>query len=147
MCCNKSVQQAAYTQELQELAEQQEVAKTSYLKLLHPIIDKQGVMRVGGRLQQANVPFQTMHQVILPHNRHFTKLLVSSEHIRLHHAGSQLLISLRDNYWIPRVKVLVRTVIHQCLTCYKLKAKASQQLMGELPAPRVDPTEHSKQLV
>jgi hypothetical protein len=69
-----------------------------------------------------------------------TKLLVSSEHMRLHHAGSQLLISsLRDNYWIPRVKMLVRTVIHQCLTCYKLKAQASQQLMGELPAPRVRP--------
>jgi hypothetical protein len=97
-------------------------------------------MRVGGRLQQANLPFQTMHQVILPHNHHFTKLLVSSEHIRLHHAGSQLLIaSLRDTYWIPRVKILVKSVIHQCLTCYKLKAQASQQLMGELPAPRVQP--------
>ena len=81
-----------------------------------------------------------MYQVILLYTHHFTRLLVSLEHKRLHHAGSQLLIaSLRNMYWIPRVKLLVKTVIHQCLTCYKLKLHASQQLMGELPAPRFRP--------
>jgi hypothetical protein len=57
----KSVQGAAYTKELNDLAEHQKVAKTSNLKLLHPFIDKEGILRVGGRLQQADIPFQTMH--------------------------------------------------------------------------------------
>jgi len=34
----------------------------------------------------------------------------------------------------------VKTVIHQCLTCYKFKAQATQQLMGELPPSRVQPS-------
>ena len=60
--------------------------------------------------------------------------------IRLHHAGPQLLIaSLRERYWIPRMRNLVRTVIHQCLTCYRFKAQATQQLMGELPSTRIQP--------
>ena len=29
---------------------------------------------------------------------------------------------------------LVRTVIHQCITCYRFKAQATQQLMVELPS-------------
>ena len=118
--------------------EQQEVAASTSLKTLHPFIDKEGVLRVGGRLQQYTLPYQTIHQIILPSNHHFTKLVVSAEHIRLHHAGPQLLTAaLRERYWIPRIRNLVKTVIHQCLTCYRFKAQATQQLMGELPSTRV----------
>jgi len=123
------------------LMEQQEVASTSSLKTIHPFIDQEGLLSVRGRLQQSTLPYQTMHQMILPSNRHFTKLVVSAEHIRLHHAGPQLLTaSLREKYWIPRIRNLVKSVINQCLTCYKLKAQATQQLMGELPPPRVQPS-------
>ena len=65
-------------------------------------------------------------------------MVVSAEHIRLHQAGPQLLIaSLRGKYWIPKIRNLVKTVTHQCLTCYRFKAQATQQLMGELPSTRV----------
>jgi len=79
--------------------------------------------------------------MILPASQHFTKLIASAEHVRLHHAGPQLLTaSLREKYWIPRIRNLVKTVMHQCLTCYKFKAQATQQLMGELPSARVQPS-------
>jgi hypothetical protein len=106
-----------------------------------PFIDQEGIIRVGGRLQQSTLPYQAMHQIILPASHHLTKLIVSAEHIRLLHAGPQLLIaSLREKYWIPRLRNVVRTVTHQCLTCYRFKAQANQQLMGELPSPRVQPS-------
>ena len=144
-CCVKMVQQILYAQEIKDLREQQEVAFSSSLKTLHSFIDKEGLLRVGGRLQQSTLPYQAMHQMILLAN-HFTKLIVSAEHLRLHHAGPQLLIaSLREKYWIPRTRNLVKTVNHQCLTCYKFKAQASQQLMGELPSTRVQPGHFSQQ--
>ena len=31
----------------------------------------------------------------------------------------------------------MRTIIHQCITCYRFKAQATQQLMGELPSSRI----------
>ena len=57
------------------------------------------------------------------------------------HAGPQLLIaSLREKYWIPRIRNLVKTFIHQCLTYYRLKSQATQQFMRELPSTRVQPS-------
>jgi len=61
-----------------------------------------------------------------------------NEHLRLMHSGPQLLFaSLRKQYWVPRVKQVIRPVVHRCLPCSKLKAVASQQLMGQLPLARV----------
>jgi len=78
-----------------------------------------------------------MHQIILPPNHHFTKLVVSAVHIRLHHAGPQLLIaSLREKYLDTKVK----TDIHQCLTGFRFNVQATRQFMGELPLTRVQPS-------
>jgi len=61
-----------------------------------------------------------------------------NEHLRLLHAGPQLLsASLRQQYWIPRMKQVIRPVLHRCLPCFNLKAAASQQLMRQLPLARV----------
>jgi len=101
------VQQISYAQEMRNLMKQQEVSASSSLKTLRPFIDKEGLLRVEGRLQQSTLPYQTMHQIILPSSHHFTKLVVSAEHISLHHAWPQILIaSLRERYWIPRMSIL-----------------------------------------
>jgi len=137
-CCVKMVLQITYAQELKNLMDQQEVEASSSLKTLKPFIDKEGLLRVGARLQESTLPYLTMHQMILPSNHHFLKLVVSAEHISIHNAGPQLLIAfLREKYWITRMRNLVSTVINQCLTCYRFKAQATQQLMGELPSKRV----------
>ena len=89
----------SFTQEIKDLMEQRKIASISSLKTLHSFIDKEGLLRVGGRLQQSTLPYQAMHQMILPANHHFTKLVFSAEHLRLHHAGPQLLIaSLCEKY-------------------------------------------------
>jgi len=120
----------------QELEEKQEFDVNSSLKALHPFLDKEGLLRVGGSLQHSTLPYQPRHQMIRPANHHFTNLIVSAEHIRLLHAGPQLLIaSLRDKYWMPRIRNLVKLVILHCLTFYELKAQATQQFMGECCGP------------
>jgi hypothetical protein len=48
VCCVKTVQQITYAQEVTDLLKSQEVSTTSSLKLLHPFIDKEGLIRVGG---------------------------------------------------------------------------------------------------
>jgi len=87
------VQQISYAPEMRNLMEKQEFARSSSLKTLNTFIDKEGFLLVGGRLQQSTLPYQTIHQMILPKNHHFTNLFVSAEHIRLHHARPQLLIA------------------------------------------------------
>jgi hypothetical protein len=87
------------------------------------------------------LPYDAIHQLILPSDHHFTRLVFSAEHTRLLYAGPQLLIaSIRQRFWIPHIKNLTKSVIHQFLTCYKLKVQAFTQLMGELPSSRVQPS-------
>jgi hypothetical protein len=90
MCCVKVVQQTLGAQEIEDLTKGQAVSTTSNLKALHPFVDQEGLLRVGGRLQQSTLPYHMIHQMILPANHHFTKLIVSAEHVRLLHAGPQL---------------------------------------------------------
>jgi len=92
-CCVNMVQQNSYAQEMKNLMDQQEVEASSSLKTLLPFIDKEVLLRVGGSLQQSMLPYQKMHQMILPSNHQFTQLVVSAEHIRLQHAEPQLLIA------------------------------------------------------
>jgi len=135
------VQQISYSQEIKELGEKQEFAAYSTFKTLHPFPDKNYLIRFGERIQQSTLPYQTRLQMIRSANHHLTMLILSAEHLNLPHAGPQFLIaSLREKYWIPRIRNLMRKTIHQCLNCYKLNAQATQQLIGELPPTRLQPS-------
>ena len=68
-CCVKTVQQISHAQEMKGLMEHQEVAATSSLKTLHSFIDQEGLLRLGGRLQQSTLPYQARHRMILPSNQ------------------------------------------------------------------------------
>lgn len=111
---------------------------TGSLKPLHPFIDSTGIIRVGGRLQNSELPYSQKHQVILPKTSQITNMIISSEHIRLLHAGPKLLLSsLNQKFWIVNGLRVVKKIIHKCTTCFRLKAENSKQLMGSLPADRV----------
>ena len=136
--CIKLAQQEIYAQEISDLSKKGQLLSKSQLQPLHPFLDKEGYLRVGGRLQHSHIPYDSKHQLILPPAHHITELIIMNEHLRLLHTGPQLLsASLRQQYWIPRMKQVIRPVLHRCLHCFKLKAAASQQLMGQLPLGRV----------
>jgi len=125
--CIKIAQHDIYAQEISDLSKKGQVLLKSHLQPLHPFLDKEGYLRVGGRLQHSHLPYDSKHQLILPPVHHITELIIINEHLRLLHTGPQLLsASLRQQYWIPRMKQVIRPVLHRCLPCFKLKAAASQ---------------------
>jgi len=108
------------------------------LQLLHLFLDKQDYLGVGGRLQHAHLPQDSRHKLILPPTHHLIELIMD-EHLRLLHAGLQLLsASLRWQYWIPRIMEVNHPLLYRCLPHFKLTA--SQQLMGKLPLAQVTVT-------
>lgn len=78
----KFVQSSAYDSERKVCETKQQLSKGSKLVGLAPFIDEKGVLRVG-RLQNATIPFNEQHLVILPGNSVLSKMI-----IRLHHANS-----------------------------------------------------------
>jgi len=118
------------------------ILKTSSPLLgLHPLLDDKDLLRVGGRLRHAPLPFDQLHPILLPPRHILTRLIIEREHKRLHHSGPQaLLASIRCKYWPLRGRDLVRKIYHSCVWCSRTHPQALQQLMGDLPSERVTPT-------
>ncbi|XP_023728096.1 uncharacterized protein LOC111875803 [Cryptotermes secundus] len=88
-------QHSSFAQEIQSLQQGKALPSHSKHLTLHPFLDGNNLLRVDCRLENADVPFDQKHPLILPSKHHVTKLLIWNEHIRLLHAGSQLLLACK----------------------------------------------------
>ncbi|KAG8177617.1 hypothetical protein JTE90_019644 [Oedothorax gibbosus] len=128
----------AQNQDIESLRNKKRLIPKSRLLPLAPFIDKDGILRVGGRLKNADLKFSEKHPVILCPTNFLTKLIIERTHLETLHGVIQLTLStIRREFWIIKARSAIKSVIHKCITCWKLKAKISEQLMGDLPAPRV----------
>ncbi|XP_029166209.1 uncharacterized protein LOC114937015 [Nylanderia fulva] len=108
---------------------------------LSPFLDDQGVLRVGGRLKHALLPYDEKHPVIVPPASWMTRLLIESCHRRFLHGGVQMTLGLlRLRFWVPRGRTVVKQQLHRCVTCTRWRAATPQPPMGNLPRDRVTPT-------
>ena len=109
---------------------------------LRPLLDQEGLLRVGGRLENAPLNYESKHQLLLLHNHHVSKLLIMEHHESVDHLGQEyVLASLRQKYWIVKGRAAVRKVLGDCLTCRKQNAPRGQQMMADLPQDRLIPGE------
>ncbi|UYV72368.1 hypothetical protein LAZ67_9002823 [Cordylochernes scorpioides] len=135
------IQEDEFGEEMQDLRNTGHASRKSRILQLNPFIDATGMLRVGGRIQFANVGPDQKFPLLLPKNHHFTKLIILHFHTRYLHAGPQLVLSLiRNSYWIMGGRDIVRRIIKQCITCFRFRAKTAVQIMGNLPADRVNPS-------
>ena len=138
----KTVQQEAFPEELDCVKKGKNLTRASALVKLNPFIDTEGLLRVGGRLERADLTDEERHPVILPGSHHVTALLVTYLHNEVKHQGrhfTQGIIRARG-YWIIGGKRLVCTIIHQCMPCRKLRGRQVQQKMADLPAQCLTPS-------
>lgn len=114
--------------------------KSSKIFNLNPFIDEQGVMRVGGRLQNSELPYNQKHPIILPYGSHMSNIIIQSAHKQCLHGGNQLTLSqVRTKFWIINGKRAVRNIINKCVPCIRHNANTNHPLMGNLPRRRVVP--------
>lgn len=93
------------------------------LERLTPFVDENGILRVGGRLQYAQYAFDKKHPAILPPKHHLSLLLIKHEHVRLLHAGPQLLLSsLRERFWPIRGRSKILPAYICLFICFSTKA-------------------------
>ena len=81
----KAAQSKAFPEETEALATKshqengivgKSVKRTSPIHRLKPIVDDDGVLRVGGRLHQTELPYDVKHPVLLPKKAHLTDLVI-----------------------------------------------------------------------
>jgi len=110
----------------------------SQLAALAPFLDKTGIIRVGGRLKHANLPYDQKHPIVLPAKHYITEIILRQEHARHHHCGpQQLLASIRTHYWPLSGRREARKVVRRCISCFKYRPNIPELRMADLPEPRV----------
>ncbi|XP_037775534.1 uncharacterized protein LOC119572497 [Penaeus monodon] len=103
------VQREKFAQEIADLRKGKSPARSSPLCRLDPFVDDEGLLRIKGRLENADLSFESKHPIIVP-SGHVAKLLVQFQHIFLKHAGVSTIVStLRGSYWIVGVRRIAKT--------------------------------------
>lgn len=94
------IQSETLDKELKSLRGKRELSSKSSLLILRPFLDEKNILRVGGRLANAPIPFSKKHPVLLA-DHPVTRLIIRHAHVQSLHAGIQLtLATLRQEYWI-----------------------------------------------
>lgn len=140
----KTMQSEAFGNEISQLRGGKALSKRSKLINLTPFLDQNGILRVGGRLKNAKIPYNAKNQMLLPHSHFVTKLIINSVHLTCLHGGPRLTESvLRQKFWITNSQHRIKEVINKCVKCFAMKANTMSQLMANLPLARETIYKHS----
>ncbi|UYV78538.1 hypothetical protein LAZ67_16001935 [Cordylochernes scorpioides] len=108
--------------------------KDPKMKQLHAFQDKEGLWRVKTRIVNRNDDELFRLPILIPRNHPVTELIVKSVHEKMYHCGAQTLRSvLREKFWIPKARQLVRRVIHKYPRCRRFETKRVDVPEASLP--------------
>ncbi|XP_026325441.1 uncharacterized protein LOC113234351, partial [Hyposmocoma kahamanoa] len=137
----KTVQHNSFAEEISQLQKHNRVSSSSKIINLNPIIDRDTILRVGGRLGRADLSHTQKHPIILPKKYKLTELLIEQAHAATLHGGARLTLQyLRTKYWIIGGMSTVKHCITRCVKCHRHNKQNSYQLMADLPEQRVNPS-------
>ncbi|XP_068758050.1 uncharacterized protein [Montipora capricornis] len=141
----KAVQRCTFKEEITNLSAKggnHQLAKNSPLIRLDPFLDKYGILRVGGRLQQSSFPFEERHPVILPKAHHVTALIIDHFHKKVKHQGRGITMNeIRSNgIWVLSLSSALSSLIHKCVKCRRQRRPLEDQKMANLPMDRIEPS-------
>ena len=136
----RRAQQRSFPKEIEAIRLKNDFSPTSCILVLHPIMGKGSFLRVGGRLWLSKYIYHVKHPIILLARDYLTAILFRHYHLLLGHCGPSTLLTHAANlYHVVGGRLLARNVCNKCITCKKKAAKASSQLLGQLPPARVEP--------
>lgn len=135
----KFTQAKHFSSTLQRLKKGKKLKKNDPLLSLDPFLGADGLLRVGGRLKNSSLKEDQKHQIILPKMGSITKLVIEEIHKITFHGGTQLMLNyLRQKYWLLAGRRTINQLVKNCVKCSRVKGLTSHQMMGNLPAMRIN---------
>ena len=91
---------------------------SSIVQQLGLFLDPHDILRVKSRLSNATVPGTAVEPMLLPKRSQLTVLLIWRTHFMLKCGGVGLtLAEVRQSYWIPQGRQVIRNVLRPCVKC------------------------------
>ena len=114
-----------------------EIPKNSSLLPFKPFMHE-SLIRVGGRIKHADLPFNIKHQIIIHHKHRIASLILRDIHERYMLTGRHHILSLsREHYRISKGCSLARKIVSSCFTCKRRVVKPAAPLMADLSTERL----------
>lgn len=135
----KLAQMQSFASEIHALKLHGKLDTGSKILSLHPFLDENEVLRVGGRLHHSSFEYDTKHPILLSHKHILTELIIEYEHVKALHCGPlALLYAVRQRFWPTNGRHITRKTVRKCVKCFRVKPYTNQApLMGNLPSCRV----------
>ena len=87
--------------------------------------DDEGILRCGGRLKNAPIPYDARFPIFLPRCSRFIYLVINDCHFKVLHNGARdTLTELRSRFWVTKGRQTVKTAIRNCSVCKKLQGRS-----------------------
>ena len=103
------------------------------MKQLKLYKDEEDLIRCEGRIHNAPLEDSAKFPLLIPAKDRLTNLIVSDAHVTHLHAGlSNTIMLLRQTYWIPTIRQVVRSILHKCVVCRKATGRPYQ---ASVPPP------------
>ncbi|XP_053699113.1 uncharacterized protein LOC128746088 [Sabethes cyaneus] len=117
------------------------IPKSSTLYKLTPVLDDEGILRIDGRIGVAKqIADQAKYPVILSKGHRVSFLIIEDYHRKYLHGNSETIVNeIRQLYYIPQLRVLVRKVARHCQWCKVYKSHPVTPKMAPLPVARLSP--------
>ena len=139
----KAVQEEAFAVELEALSStggKKAVPKSSNLHRLDPFLGPNGLLRVGGRLENPTLKHQEKHPVLLPKGNHVSEVIIRHFHEKVYHQGRLITSGAvrKAGYWVIGAHRTTSRLIESCVICKRLRGRTFTQHMANLPPDRSD---------
>ncbi|KAI4885930.1 hypothetical protein NFI96_031189, partial [Prochilodus magdalenae] len=92
-----------------------------------------------GRLKHGLFEAREKYPLVIPGQSHIATLLVRHFHDKVRHQGRAFTEGAvrTAGFWIVGAKKCIKRIHHSCVTCLKLRGRAVEQKMADLPADRL----------
>ena len=86
----RMIQQQSFSEEVIRLQEGKQMVPSSKLAKFNPFLDKQGMLRIGGRLQNTVWSFDRQHIIL---GKHYLMEVLITHHLQRKHKGVEALLA------------------------------------------------------
>ena len=119
----REAQRNTFLEVLHHLKDKTPVPDSNPISKLAPILDDDGIIRVGGRLKNAQISFDKRHPILLPKDHHVTTLIIRHCHERVRHQGRYLTHGdiRSEGFHIVSGKRVIQQHINACILCRQLR--------------------------
>ena len=113
--------------------------KKGELQQLSPFTGENGIIRIGGPVDEALVSYEIKHPAMLLRD-HWISLLITRHFHQIGHAGVETTVAkIRTKFWIIRAHDLAKFVKFRCAFCREIETRTETRLMTNLPGTRLEP--------